>query len=78
MMNFKDLSPNYGVPVWLWWNGRWTIASLSNDGLKAGRMEWLLLGAEILSVRGDHIWSEAELPLDLPPPGSFGDQQETN
>ncbi len=28
MKKFKDKWPDQGLPVWVWMNGRWTIATL--------------------------------------------------
>ena len=75
MKTFSKMSPEPGVPVWLWRNGRWVIAAISLDKFNKKLWVWSLLTDELLSAKGNHIWQEVEPPLGVPPAGSYGDAE---
>ncbi len=77
IMRFGDEWPEMGLPVWVWINGRWTIAALTKGMYplhdERGKMQWSLLNAEERRAHDDDLYVVAEPPGVLPPPGSHGD-----
>lgn len=76
---FKDNWPVFGDPIWVWINGRWTVACLSKGMYplhdERAKLQWDLLSGECRKIHDEDLYVEMVLPEVLPPPGSHGDAQ---
>ena len=64
MKTVLEEKPLEGQLVWVWLAEEWRIATF--EVKHDGKLEWMLLHAEIMTAKPEHVWTPAYPPAIFP------------